>query len=119
MKVYAKIESERASKGQGGNKYLDINLFGGTSKKSVPIGSLYLHVLDLEDEEEYNGTMTAIEIVFVSSEGGIQYQEIIKLNTKGEKLKTANVCKFCGHNKFITDNDGDKYCESRDCEMYQ
>lgn len=89
MKVYASIESERASKGQGGNKYLDINLFGGTSKKSVPIGSLYLHVLDLEDEEEYNGTTTAIEIVFVSSEGGIQYQEIIKLNTKGEKLKTA------------------------------
>jgi len=34
MKLYATVTSERASKGQGGNKWLDIDVFTGSSDKS-------------------------------------------------------------------------------------
>lgn len=37
MNLYATISSERASKGQGGNKHLDIDVFVGSAKESVKI----------------------------------------------------------------------------------
>ena len=35
MKLYSTITSERASKGQGGNKYIDIVLARGSASESV------------------------------------------------------------------------------------
>ena len=42
MKLYAKIKSERASKGQGGNKYIEINLLIGNAKNPTLAGTIYL-----------------------------------------------------------------------------
>jgi hypothetical protein len=45
MKLYATVTSERASKGQGGNQFLDVQLFYGSADKSVPIGVISLYPL--------------------------------------------------------------------------
>ena len=42
MKLYATVTSERASKGQGGNDYLDIVFQCGSSKEPSIIGSILL-----------------------------------------------------------------------------
>jgi len=39
MKLYCTATSERASKSQGGNNYLDIEIFTGSRKKSIPLAS--------------------------------------------------------------------------------
>jgi len=40
MKLYATTTSERASKGQGGNKYLDIKIYVGNAKNPYLLTSL-------------------------------------------------------------------------------
>ena len=40
MKLYATTTSERASKGQGGNKYLDIDIYVGNAKNPHLLTSL-------------------------------------------------------------------------------
>lgn len=40
MKLYATITSERASKGQGGNKYLDIDIRAGSREDSRTLARL-------------------------------------------------------------------------------
>ncbi len=40
MKLYATITSERATKGQGGNDYLDIDIFCGSADNSVTLAKL-------------------------------------------------------------------------------
>lgn len=42
MKLYAKVTSERASKGQGGNDYLDIDLMVGSTDESIDFCRLTL-----------------------------------------------------------------------------
>ena len=37
MKLYATVASERATKGQGGNEYLDIDIFVGSRDNSVTL----------------------------------------------------------------------------------
>lgn len=37
MKLYATVASERASKGQGGNDRLEIDIFVGSAKESIKI----------------------------------------------------------------------------------
>lgn len=37
MKIYAKIKSDRASQGQGGNKKIEVDLFIGNAKEPVAI----------------------------------------------------------------------------------
>lgn len=44
MKLYATITSERASKGQGGNKYLFVDIMAGSSKNSERIAILRVEV---------------------------------------------------------------------------
>ena len=39
MKLYAKVRSERAEKGQGGNDYLDIDIFVGDGKNPRKLAS--------------------------------------------------------------------------------
>lgn len=40
MKLYATVQSERASKGQGGNEYLDIDITVGDVKNPVMLARL-------------------------------------------------------------------------------
>ncbi|MEB3215572.1 MAG: hypothetical protein VKN72_04815 [Nostocales cyanobacterium 94392] len=40
MKLYATITSDRASKGQGGNKFITIDLFHGDSKNPIPFADI-------------------------------------------------------------------------------
>ena len=40
MKLYATVTSERASKGQGGNDFLDIVLFYGDAKNSKELATI-------------------------------------------------------------------------------
>ena len=42
MKLYATTTSERATKGQGGNKFIDISLSVGSAKDSKPIARIVL-----------------------------------------------------------------------------
>lgn len=37
MQLYATIQSERAKKGQGGNKYLDIDIYNEKREKTLKI----------------------------------------------------------------------------------
>ena len=46
-------------------------------------------------------------------------EDALKCSMCDRVKATGEKCKFCGHNKFITDNEGDKYCENPDCEMYK
>lgn len=46
MKLYTTITSERASKGQGGNKYLRIALNVGSTKESRHIANLLMVAVD-------------------------------------------------------------------------
>lgn len=51
MKLYAQVQSERASKGQGGNKYLHIFLTVGNASNQIDFGDL---LLDIRHNEEGN-----------------------------------------------------------------
>ena len=42
MKLYATTTSERASKGQGGNQFLDISLYYGKKENNM-VGSIHMH----------------------------------------------------------------------------
>ena len=59
MKLYATATSERSSKGQGGNKYLDIVLTGDTpdnvlySLSAVPIGDTGDTLFIINDGDAY------------------------------------------------------------------
>jgi hypothetical protein len=46
MKLYATISTERATKGQGGNKYLNIELFAGDAKHPVRVAYISLDKID-------------------------------------------------------------------------
>lgn len=55
MKLYAKITSERATKGQGGNDYLDIDLTVGDAKNQISFARFTLRYSDELPEEEGSG----------------------------------------------------------------
>ena len=42
MKLYAKLESDRASKAQGGNEYVTARLFVGSAKESIEVAHILL-----------------------------------------------------------------------------
>lgn len=44
MKLYATTTSERASKGQGGNKYVNIEMYVGESKNPMFIGKVKMYI---------------------------------------------------------------------------
>lgn len=78
MKLYAKVSSERATKGQGGNKFLDIQLMYEWENERVFYGSITLNS---------DGVLT-----FITPKGKINTIATlheIGITTKGEKQKTA------------------------------
>lgn len=46
MKLYATVSSERASKGQGGNKYIDIDVNVGSAADSKRFANIRVNVVD-------------------------------------------------------------------------
>ena len=78
MKLYAKVQSERASKGQGGNEYLNITILRKVNGQNVPVYFLGVY------EGEMVLTNAQNEVVL--------WRESDR--TKGEKQKGE--CPDCG-----------------------
>lgn len=100
MKLYATVTSERASKGQGGNEYVDIEL--KAFDREHPIGVISLHVCDDGDErpKQYLITwkdkyMDDAMILFEGheDEGTIQTAECPPNKHKGKQQK-GEVCSY-------------------------
>ena len=53
MKLYATVTSERASKGQGGNKYLNVDLMGGDKNNPTPLAHIHAVIITREDGVGY------------------------------------------------------------------
>ena len=92
MKLYATITSERASKGQGGNKYVEIEL--KAFDRDTPIGTILLetqqdatgqlnqYILKWQDNTTAHADEWMILLEGHKDEGVIQHAE-----TKGKKKK--------------------------------
>lgn len=76
MKLYATVTSERASKGQGGNKFVDFMLTGET-RRAV----LYLKARPVGD---YDPDHT---IITITCEGKIVFDKIVYTPSKGKQQK--------------------------------
>lgn len=78
MNLYATVTSERASKGQGGNKYIEVVLLAvGSASDSKPVVRAYLNA----DEDPYNYVLK----VFGGATGEVL--EYTKRIPKGNKQK--------------------------------
>ena len=122
MKLYAKTTSERATKGQGGNEYLNIeitaegfegiptraNLYRVSISKSDKNGGLYAELLKYSDHEiivldnikgkgqgDYCSRCKKLWQKHFPFNGQCPPEEKVK-KKKGEKL--TNICSNCGDN---------------------
>jgi len=110
MKLYATIESERASKGQGGNKYLAILITCGDSKNPITLA----HLTVREGQNDVNDDNRTGYGVYTGDDGECLFWKPIP--PKGEKQKgeiNDNVfyCKNCKRKTtfILSDNiDSDK-----------
>ncbi len=94
MKLYATVSSERATKGQGGNKYLDIKIYVGTAKNPYLLSEL--RVEHKESIVEPMGTSQSLDGFIVTRDGKIiDYILDDSERLKGEKQK-SEVCSMCG-----------------------
>lgn len=84
MKLYAKTTSERATKGQGGNKYLEIDI---TTENGGKISSI--KVYPNTEARPDSGMM----VIILPSGKTIRHE----FEIKGKKQQTANLCN-CGMN---------------------
>lgn len=87
MKLYATVTSERASKGQGGNKFLEIEL--KVRDRNVPIG---LILLDYKNDIRDHKADSDEWVLTWTPEGATDRQIIAQGHVKGikgKKQKTA------------------------------
>lgn len=120
MKLYATTTSERASKGQGGNEYLNIDLFVGSAKESMPIGTISLISKDINTFEllwQSRAKPTTQEI--------IETIELKGKSQKGEEDKYSCSCNEGGKTEnhiFWSKQDyrerGNPVCPYCDDDMY-
>jgi hypothetical protein len=75
MKLYATVKSERASKGQGGNEFIKIELAGGSATNSQHLTTIWLKV------EGDNA------VLLVPNQSGDMVKMKFPVFTKGEKQK--------------------------------
>ena len=78
MKLYATVTSERASKGQGGNKYLEIEII---DEERLPLLSLYL--------------TPELEVQYIKSAVIKGFREVVGFNIKQE-------CTECGKIAYLS-----------------
>lgn len=83
MKLYATITSERATKGQGGNNFIDAAFT--VDEKTVLTVSIELE--HMKKGEPYN-------VIVKDGKGFEVYGELIE-TIKGEKQKGDNRCELC------------------------
>jgi len=93
MKLYATTTSERASKGQGGNKYLNIDIF-----------------IEDRNYSKYSINITPDHIIMVEN---LPYKILLDTNLKGKKQKGE--CEKCHNTQFYYDA---KSGEMRLCENH-
>lgn len=115
MKLYATVTSERASKGQGGNKYLDIDIYVDDLERT-PL--TFLRV-------EQKGS----EFILKNSETGQVYDSKPVENKKylkGKKQKSeCNICEQVHkdgndrHCHLCGSPEENKYCTNDTCSEYQ
>lgn len=94
MKLYATIKSERASKGQGGNNFLEIEI--KVQDRDTPIGVIYLDYHN--DSKEHGDEMDEWVLSWRSAkmiDPDIIAQGHVKRAIKGKKQKDEK-CKACG-----------------------
>ena len=93
MKLYATVSSDRASKGQGGNKDIRIDLFAGSAKNSVKIAEV---ILENDGDEQYSLYATTLTL----GEDNQCIDAFIDLNGNGEQEKGDRVCTKCKGKSF-------------------
>jgi hypothetical protein len=109
MKLYAKVKSERASKGQGGNEFLTVEIMAEGFEGIPTRANLYR--LSLSKNDNYGGLYA--ELLKYSN------HEIIVLdNIKGKKQKTAKelrgICNMCGLSRYVINDYECTKCQSTD-----
>lgn len=89
MKLYANVASDRASKGQGGNKFIRIELLAGSVVDQHDAGLIELVYTKLEGKlNEYDEAEVRY---FPPSSDGYQVLKTLQIpRTKGNKRKTAS-----------------------------
>lgn len=96
MKLYATVTSERASKGQGGNNHLDIDVFIGSSKESVKI---------LEGTVEKDGEGYTVYVTTIGQGDNDQCIDTF-IKEKGEKQKGDE---YKEHNPYCAIRNGGEH----------
>lgn len=105
MKLYATTTSERASKGQGGNEYLYIDVKDCNEEIRI-----HMAVLQLKNGD--------IAINVLIDEKPV-FQEIIKGNKQKDDNKIHD-CSYCNENtEHPTEGCDCENCIRGDCEVYQ
>lgn len=85
MKLYATVSSERASKGQGGNKFIRIDMTAGSATAPVGVGMIEMRLGPTDD---------FCEIMYYDRAGTASLVTVVPL--KGEKQKGEGVlCSDC------------------------
>lgn len=101
MKLYANVSSERATKGQGGNKYLDIIIQVGKARQKIA----KLKVKPFPDNSSDN--IFKIELFDFNSDIPLSSHTFFT-QTKGKKKKSEREC-GCGKGTFCSSY----YCNSK------
>ncbi len=84
MKLYAKVSSERATKGQGGNKYIVIDLLCGDVNNQLDAGTIKMRYIKLDGSlNEYD----EVELSYFKTDKGYQVLNTIKIPHKGKSQK--------------------------------
>lgn len=103
MKLYATVTSERATKGQGGNKYL-------VSKYTDETGDEFLTVTINHDDTIHQGNELLHRYLVTVKNRGIvlvnNREHWMREKAKGEKQK-GGVCKDCGYTNCPSFDGGD------------
>jgi len=86
MKLYAKVMSDRAMKSQGGNKYINIDLYVGDAKNPVPAGSIYFRIEENEYVVSYNDIELHRQEIKAKRQKGEINGDILTL-PNGEKMR--------------------------------
>ncbi len=96
MKLYATVTSERASKGQGGNEYIDVDLLG---KDGIWLGK-FVFMVDANNSDRY-----------VLVEDAAYHNDKLEVRTaKGEKQKGGVYPHATDKHVHYREEDIDDYC---------
>lgn len=109
MKLYATVSSERATKGQGGNEYLEVNLYDEEQDIIATIGIKPKRFVNDTQVLQigYNGHFTKIDAHDMAESGSDFWG--VKDKTKGKQQKDEDpVCKHGVNLKYNDCHNCDK-----------